>query len=209
MEDKNDDNNVYLYKAILIGDSYVGKTSLIVRFCDNKFDECGTSTVGIDTKTMFLKRNNKKIELQIWDTAGQERFKSLAKNCTNQMDGIILVYDISNQQSFKSIKTWYKNLLETVNFNKVGLILVGNKSDKEIREVDDNEVKKFCEQNKLSLIESSARTNKNVKEIYTSLIDIMLKLSNKEPSSERKSDKIEKSNHQKETDLKKKKLNCC
>ena len=110
MSDKINDKEIYSYKVILLGDSFVGKTSLIIRFCDNIFEESGTATIGIDTKTKYVIRKDKKIELQIWDTAGQERFRSLAKNCTNQMDGIILVYDISNKDSFHNVKIWERRM---------------------------------------------------------------------------------------------------
>ena len=208
MEDNEDDKDLYIFKIMLIGDSSVGKDLLISKFCEAKFDEIGKATVGIDTKTKFIKRDNKKIELQIWDTAGQERFKTLAKNCTNYMDGIVLVYDIGNLQSFRSIKIWYKNLLETVDFSKVGIILVGNKNDNEIREVNESDVEIFCEQNHLPFIESCAKTNKNVNEIFIFLIDFMLKLNNKKASSKRNTFIIDNSQKEEELKKKKKKIKC-
>ena len=129
MKEENVDNNIYRYKIILIGDSFVGKTSLIIRFCDEKFAPNSIATIGIDTKTKFIIRKEKKIELQIWDTAGQERFRSLSKNCCNQMDGIVFVYDINNRETFKNIKLWYKNIKNIVNYKIVGTVLVGNKCD--------------------------------------------------------------------------------
>lgn len=183
MDEKDDENlDVYLYKIILLGDSFVGKTSLIIRFCDNIYEDVGTATIGVDTKTKFVKRKDKKIELQIWDTAGQERFRSLAKNCTNQMDGIILVYDISNKETFQNIKIWYNNLRDTVDFKKVGMILVGNKSDMN-REVDEKLAQEFCQNHNISFIETSAKTNKNVSEIFVKLIDIMAKINPRKPKS--------------------------
>ena len=149
MDEKDDDDNidVYLYKIILLGDSFVGKTSLIIRFCDDIYEDVGTATIGVDTKTKFIKRKDKKIQLQIWDTSGQERFRSLAKNCTNQMDGIILVYDINQKETFQNIKIWYNNLRDTVDFKKVGFILVGNKSDMP-RQVDKNLAEEFSHNQK-------------------------------------------------------------
>ena len=163
----------------------------------------------IDTKTKFIKRKDKKIELQIWDTAGQERFRALSKNCTNQMDGIILVFDMSNKTSFKSIKMWYNNLKETVDFKKVGVILVGNKCDIENPQVDHDTAQEFCFQHGLSLLESSAKSNINVSEIFSSIIDIMLKLNDK-TNIKRVSSKLEKISPDEEEQLKKKKKkNCC
>ena len=208
MEDNEDDKDLYIFKIMLIGDSSVGKDLLISKFCEAKFDEIGKATVGIDTKTKFIKRDNKKIELQIWDTAGQERFRSLAKNCVGRMDGIVLVYDIGYRQSFKSIKIWYSNLHEIVDFSKVGIILVGNKNDNEIKEVDEREVEIFCEQNHIPFIESCAKTNKNVNEIFISLINIMLKLNNKKASTKRNIFKIDNSQKEEELKKKKKKIKC-
>jgi small GTP-binding protein len=176
MEENNEDKNIYTYKIILIGDSFVGKTSLIIRFCDDHFSESGVATVGIDTKTKYVKRKEKKIELQIWDTAGQEKFRSLAKSCCNQMDGIVFVYDIGNKESFKSIKTWYNNLKDIVDFTKVGVVLVGNKCDIQEPEVDKNAGQELANNYSIPFIESSAKNNKNVNEIFTNLIDEMVKL---------------------------------
>ena len=209
MEQINEDKDRILYKVILIGDSFVGKTSLIIRFCNDTFESSGIATVGIDTKTKFIKRKDKKIELQIWDTAGQERFRALSKNCTNQMDGIILVYDMNNKASFKSIKMWYNNLKETVDFKKVAIILVGNKCDIENPQVDHKSAQEFCFQHGLSLLESSAKNNINVSEIFSSIIDIMLKLNDK-TNLKRINSKLERISHAEEEQLKKKKKkNCC
>ena len=182
--DENDDDNldVYLYKIILLGDSFVGKTSLIIRFCDDIYEEAWTATIGVDTKTKFVKRKDKKIELQIWDTAGQERFRSLAKNCTNQMDGIILVYDINQNETFQNIKLWYNNLRDTVDFKKVGFILVGNKSDMP-HQVNEKQAQEFCHNHNITFLETSAKTNHNVNEIFVQLIDIMVKINPKKPKS--------------------------
>ena len=86
------------FKIILLGDSSVGKTSLLLRFCDGTFDADSISTIGIDRKCKYLKRDNKLIELYIWDTAGQERFRSIAKNSFKGADGILLIYDITKKK---------------------------------------------------------------------------------------------------------------
>ena len=185
MDEKNDDNidnNIYLYKIILLGDSCVGKTSLILRFCDDIYEKVGNPTIGIDTKTKFVKRNNKKIELQIWDTAGQERFRSLSKNCTNQMDGIILVYDIGIKESFQLMKIWYNNLRDTLDFKKVGFILVGIISNKP-RQVREEMAQEFCKKNNIAFIESSTKDKKEVDEVFFKLIDIMININPKKNKS--------------------------
>ena len=215
MKENNEDSPIYTYKIILIGDSFVGKTSLIIRFCDDKYEANGIATIGIDTKTKFVKRKDKKIELQIWDTAGQERFRSLSKSCCNAMDGIIFVYDMGNKTSFKNIKLWYNNLKDIVDFKKVGMVLVGNKCDIETPEVDDFLVQDFRSKHKMTYIEASAKNNINVSEIFTTLVDIMLKLDEESNGLNRRTrSKIGKiistTTTEEEQELeKKKRRNCC
>ena len=215
MKENNEDSPIYTYKIILIGDSFVGKTSLIIRFCDDKYEANGIATIGIDTKTKYVKRKDKKIELQIWDTAGQERFRSLSKSCCNAMDGIIFVYDMGNKTSFKNIKLWYNNLKDFVDFKKVGMVLVGNKCDIEKPEVDDFLVQDFRSKHKMTYIEASAKNNINVSEIFTTLVDIIIKLDEESNGLNRRTrSKIGKiistTTTEEEQELeKKKRRNCC
>ena len=177
--DEDDDENqedFLSYKIILLGDTSVGKTSLIVRFCDSKFFEVSTSTIGVDTKTKYVRYNGQKIELEIWDTAGQERFKSLAKNCFQGADGIILMYDITNKKTFHNIKNWYNNIKDSIDINKVALIIVGNKIDLPEKEVKKEITEKYCEENNLELIETSCKNNENVEETFKFLIEKMIQL---------------------------------
>ena len=215
MKENNEDSTIYTYKIILIGDSFVGKTSLIIRFCDNKYETSAIATIGIDTKTKFVKRKDKKIELQIWDTAGQERFRSLSKSCCNAMDGIIFVYDMGNKETFKNIKTWYNNLKDIVDFKKVGVILVGNKCDIEKPEVEEDVAQDFRSKHKMTYIEASAKNNINVSERFTTLVEIMLKLDEESNGLNRRTrSKIGKiistTTTEEEQELeKKKRRNCC
>ena len=156
---KNDEEKyIYSFKIILIGDSFVGKTSLILRFCKATYDENCVSTIGIDTKKKYIKRNDNKIELIIWDTAGEEKYRSLAKNCCNQMDGIVFVFDLGAEETFKNIKIWYNNLQELVNFKKVWVVLVGNKCDKE-KEISGEKILDYSKQKKMEYIAASAKKN--------------------------------------------------
>ena len=175
-EDEEDNQDILSYKIILLGDTTVGKTSLIVRYCDSKFNESCLSTIGVDTKTKYVKYNDKKIELEIWDTAGQEKFKSLAKNCYKGADGIILIYDISQKKTFYNIKNWYNDIKDSINISKVAIIIVGNKSDLPNIEVNKEISEKFCEQYNLQLIETSCKDNINIEETFNSLIENMIKL---------------------------------
>lgn len=173
-----EDNDIYPYKIILLGDSSVGKTSIIVRFCDDEYSGQGTATVGIDSKTKYLKRNGKKIELTIWDTAGQERFRSIAKNFYKSVDGILLVFDKSQKKTFNNIKKWYNELKQSVDIEQVAIIIVGNKSDIEDAEVDLETANNFTSQYKIEYFETSAKLNTNIDETFGTLIDEMMKKDN-------------------------------
>jgi Ras-related protein Rab-1A len=166
------------FKILLLGDSTVGKSSFILRFCEDKFDEDSLTTIGLDQKNKFVKFGDKKIELRIWDTAGEERFRSIAKNLFKGADGIVLMYDLSNYDSFKDIKGWINNIKESVDISKIALIVVGNKCDlsDDEKKVDEDLKKNFEENNKMKIIEASAKNNINVNESFIVLIEKMIEL---------------------------------
>ena len=168
------------YKILILGDSSVGKTTFIVRFCEGKFEEDSLTTIGLDSKVKFISRQDKKIQLQIWDTAGQERFRSLSKSWYKGADGILLMYDISNYDSFKHIKNWINDIKTNISipFEKLALIVIGHKSDlpDEKREVDKNDIQTFENSHGIKIIEASAKIDKNVNESMIALIDKMLEL---------------------------------
>jgi len=168
------------YKILILGDSTVGKTAFIVRFCEGKFEEDSLTTIGLDSKVKFISRQDKKIQLQIWDTAGQERFRSLSKSWYKGADGILLMYDISNYDSFKHIKNWINDIKTNISipFEKLALIVIGHKSDlpEEKRKVDKNDIQTFENSHGIKIIEASAKIDKNVNESMIALIDKMLEL---------------------------------
>ena len=169
---------VISFKILLLGDSSVGKTAFILRFCEDKFDQDSLTTIGLDQKNKFVKRGDKKIELHIWDTAGQERFRSIAKNCYKGADGIILMYDISKTDTFKHIVSWINNIREAIDITKIGLIVVGNKCDlpPEDKTVDEESKNKFESDNNMKIIEASAKDDINVNDTFIMLIDKMIEL---------------------------------
>ena len=166
------------FKIILIGDSSVGKTSLLLRYCDGTFDADSISTIGIDRKCKYLKRDDKYIELNIWDTAGQERFRSIAKNSFKGADGILLIYDLTNKKTYFSVKKWMDDIKESTDINKIGFIVVANKCDAEKEEiqVDEDMEKKLIETHDIKVMKTSAKNNINVDETFTSLVEMMLNL---------------------------------
>jgi small GTP-binding protein len=166
-----------IYKVLILGNSSVGKTSFLVRFSDDKFDPETLTTVGVDYKTKFIKRNNKNVKLQICDTAGQERFRTIAKNLYRNADGIIIMYDISNKKSFQDIKDWIGGINENLDSEKLGLVICGNKTDlKDKRQVNEDMRKDLEEKRNIKVIEASAKDNINVNETFIELLEQMEKL---------------------------------
>ena len=166
------------YKILILGDTEVGKTSFILRFCDNTFPEESITTIGIDTKTKFIKFEEKKIQLVIWLTAGQERFRSIPKNTIKGADGILIMYAVDNKKSFDAIKKWINNIKDCLNIDKIGLIVTGNKCDVPESEVqvDKEMAKDLEEKEKVSVMEVSAKNDINVNEAFIKLIEQMIKL---------------------------------
>ncbi|KAK1329124.1 hypothetical protein QTO34_011303, partial [Cnephaeus nilssonii] len=122
----------HLFKLLLIGDSGVGKTCLIIRFAEDNFNNTYISTIGIDFKIRTVDIEGKKIKLQVWDTAGQERFKTITTAYYRGAMGIILVYDITDEKSFENIQNWMKSIKENASAG-VERLLLGNKCDMEAK----------------------------------------------------------------------------
>ena len=208
-QDDDDDENIYTYKVILIGDSHVGKTSLILRFCKDKYDESSLSTVGVDTQIKYIMKNNKKIELQIWDTAGEEKFKSLAKSCCNQMQGVAFVFDLGSKESFKNIKTWYYNIEQIIDFQKVGAVLVGNKCDLEEYDINKDIINEYAKSKKMDYIATSAKKSINVNDVFGKLLDDIMRKDKGNKKEKAKVHKLGRLSVAEEEEIAKKKKKCC
>ena len=166
--------NILAKKILLIGDVDVGKTSILTRYFNNNFSEVTESTIGIEFKTKIFKRDNLSIKLQIWDTSGQERFKSITQNYFRDADGLLYVFDVTNENSFKSIENWLK--MSNDNNNKDFIkILIGNKTDLEGRSITKEEMEKFKNENRMDkLFEISAKDNKNISEMFEIIVDLLI-----------------------------------
>jgi len=158
----------YLWKLLLIGDSGVGKSCLLLRFADNTYTEHYISTIGVDFKIRTIKDNGKTIKLQIWDTAGQERFRTITSSYYRGAHGIIVVYDISDSVSFNNVKQWLQEI-DRYACESVTKLLVGNKSDLDAegkRAVPFETAKDFADNLGLTLIETSAKDATNVEKCF-------------------------------------------
>lgn len=162
-------NHDYLIKLLLIGDSGVGKSCLLLRFSDDSFSPSFITTIGIDFKIRTIDLDGKRVKLQIWDTAGQERFRTITTAYYRGAMGILLVYDVTNEGSFKNIRNWIHNIEEHANEN-VHKILVGNKSDMvDKKVVDTARGKALADEYGIGFIETSAMNNTLVDEAFFTL----------------------------------------
>lgn len=163
-------NKNIMIKIGLFGCQTVGKTCLNSRYCFNKFYEKHNKTFpGLTEKT--IERGNKTIQLKIFDTAGQERFNSLTKQYFQGLNGLFLVYDLTDKSSFDKLDQWLKQAEESINREKVPIILLGNKKDLEGRVITYEEGKNYGMSNNLPFMETSAKNNENVEEAFNALID--------------------------------------
>ena len=171
MNIEEEEDSCRLYKILLLGDSSVGKSCLLLRYCDDSFQDIHLATIGLDfrLKTINLE-NNKKIKAQIWDTAGQDRFRAITKNYYRGANGILLIFDITDRSSFEHIRNWIEQIKEEAP-EQIIIYLVGNKIDNENnRVVTNEEAKKLAEEFKLKYYETSAKNSINVDTTFLDLI---------------------------------------
>ncbi|CAH8861563.1 unnamed protein product [Trichobilharzia szidati] len=171
--DAADQNFDYMFKLLIIGNSSVGKTSFLFRYADDSFTSAFVSTVGIDFKVKTIFRQDKRVKLQIWDTAGQERYRTITTAYYRGAMGFILMYDITNEESFNAVQDWVTQI-KTYSWDNAQVVLVGNKCDL----VDDRAVsvdrgRHLAHQLGLEFFEASAKENINVRNVFERLVDII------------------------------------
>uniref|UniRef100_A0A0K0E4U5 Ras-related protein Rab-3 n=1 Tax=Strongyloides stercoralis TaxID=6248 RepID=A0A0K0E4U5_STRER len=170
---QGDNSFDYMFKLLIIGNSSVGKTSFLFRYCDDSFTSAFVSTVGIDFKVKQVVRGDKKVKLQIWDTAGQERYRTITTAYYRGAMGFILMYDITNEESFNSVQDWCTQI-KTYSWENAQVVLVGNKCDMEMERVVSTERgRQLADQLGLEFFETSAKTSQNVKNVFDKLVEII------------------------------------
>nr|XP_046250331.1 EF-hand calcium-binding domain-containing protein 4B [Scatophagus argus]XP_046250332.1 EF-hand calcium-binding domain-containing protein 4B [Scatophagus argus]XP_046250333.1 EF-hand calcium-binding domain-containing protein 4B [Scatophagus argus] len=162
-----------LFKIVLVGNSSVGKTSLLRRFCDDSFQPGTSATVGIDYSVKTITVDNSQVALQMWDTAGQERYRSITKQFFRKADGVVVMYDITAEQSFTAVRLWLTSVKESAG-EDIPIMLLGNKTDKEMeRQVQKGLGQRLAEDNQLTFYECSACSGHNVAQSMVHLARIL------------------------------------
>eukprot|EP01062_Namystynia_karyoxenos_P059019 TRINITY_DN50449_c0_g1_i1.p2 TRINITY_DN50449_c0_g1~~TRINITY_DN50449_c0_g1_i1.p2 ORF type:complete len:210 (+),score=75.29 TRINITY_DN50449_c0_g1_i1:97-726(+) len=158
----------YLFKYIIIGDSGVGKSCLLLQFTDKRFEPIHDLTIGVEFGARMVSIDQKQIKLQIWDTAGQESFRSITRSYYRGATGALLVYDVTRRETFDHLASWLQDARENSNTNMT-IMLVGNKCDLDAkRQVPKEEGEAFAKENGLVFMETSAKTSQGVDEAFVS-----------------------------------------
>ena len=166
------------YKIITLGEAGTGKTSIILRYTRNTFNNNISTTIGANYVTCPIHHNGQLIELELWDTAGQERYRSILPLYTQNSSGILLVFDISSSQPLQYIHHWLEYIKENVS-KKIPIFLVGNKYDLLYEQVDFPELTEFAKSNELEIFFTSAKTGENIDILFKTVIDDVVQLENR------------------------------
>ena len=162
-------------KILLIGDSYVGKTSLLLQYIDKECPENHMATIGVEFKDKIVQINKKNVKLQVWDTSGQERYRSITKNFYRNADGVMFICDVTKESTFENIKNWLIDSEQNSNNSNFKKILVGNKIDlQKERVIDKEKLANFANKKGMNFYEASAKEGTNVDLIFTELAQLIL-----------------------------------
>ena len=168
---------------ITLGESSVGKSSIINRYVENNFDYNFVSTLGVDFRKKIININGENIRLKIWDTAGQEKFRSIQKQYYRNSDGILLVFDVTKFDTFNVLEEWI-NSIKNQTSNDIIVVLVGNKIDLNNKVISDYEIKNFANDNKFKYFLTSAATGKNINEVFDYIVKEIYKIKSKKKKND-------------------------
>jgi small GTP-binding protein len=164
-------------QLLVIGDMTVGKTSLLSRYSKGVFNTSYLATVGLDNFTKDEVIDNKTVRIKIWDTAGQEKFQSLTKGFFRNAQGIMVVYDVTNVETYENLKYWTQSIKTHMgsDIDKISVIVIGNKIDSNEREVNKQEAEIYCSELGYPYFETSAKTGENVNKTIKYLVKEVLR----------------------------------
>jgi len=158
-------------KLVMVGDSGVGKSCLLDKFLDDTSTNNFISTIGVDIRSREILVKDKRVKVQVWDTGGQQRYRPVLASCYRGALGVIIVFDVTNRNSFNNIKQWIVEVEEFSCSSNIPRILVGNKADlSDRREVEFDMASEFARQNSISYIETSVMRQSNIKEAFLELV---------------------------------------
>ena len=168
MEDLEGEKYNYIFKIILIGNSNVGKSSILKRYIQKVFDDNYSCTIGVDFFMKSITIGEKTIKLQLWDTAGTEKFRSITTGYYRGANAALVVFDLTSKKSFTALNEWIQNYYKYSNPDSVkNVVIIGNKCDlTESREVTEEEINDFIKDNNITYFETSAKDGKNIDECF-------------------------------------------
>lgn len=193
----------YLIKFVLTGDASIGKTSLMNQFCDNYFEANYLTTIGVDFKFKTINVNDKKIKIQIWDTAGQERFRSITTSYYRGSNVVLLIFDLTNINSFQNLDFWYNSILDNNHDPNLQIYLVANKKDLDCdTNIIPSNIKKLVKNSKIiKYYEVSAKSCEGILEMFEDICINCIEKNNFKKNSLNLDQKIENNSYNKN--------NCC
>ena len=207
-----EENYEMMFKVVLVGDSFVGKTNIMSKYLKNEFHEDSKATVGVEFGSKQFKVEGHLVKAQIWDTAGQERYKAITSAYYKGAKGAFVVYDITRRSSFESVEKWFNDLMSTAD-KKVTIVVIGNKCDLEDhRQISKEEGQEKANKLQVAFLETSAFSGENVDKAFEMMVNEIYKKCHEEMLAEGNIDFIEggqEINLAKKNDNTEAKKSCC
>ena len=175
---ENSNNNEYHFKILTLGESGVGKTSILLNYTENKFVKSHLATIGIDYKIKSLEIDNHIIKIKIWDTAGQEKFRNLTSQYFINSNGIFIIFDLGDKMSFDKINEWMKQINYHLKSIEIPIVLLGNKCDHHNREINEKIIEDLCNFYKIKYFQTSSLKNIGIEEAFNYMINEIIKKNN-------------------------------